>query len=115
MAYNYNAGRGGGGGGRGGSFYKLKFFFAKKKVGGGGGRRTIYKFFFPYNIFFLNCSWGRETQKKKLFFWRGSENDTLLPMSMTRNRQKFWNRLGGQKLSSGNLGGGRIKKILTKS
>ena len=44
---------------------------------------------------------------------RGSENDTLLPMTMTCDRLKFWSgpvRLGGEKLSSGNLGGGRIKK-----
>ena len=45
----------------------------------------------------------------------GSENDTLLPMTMTCDRLKFWNsRLGGQKLLSGNLGGGRIKKIIIK-
>ena len=37
----------------------------------------------------------------------GSENDTLLPLAITHDRPKF---LGGQKLSSGNLGGGRIKK-----
>ena len=41
----------------------------------------------------------------------GSENDTLLPMTCL-NYVTVW--LGGQKLSSGNLGGGRIKKILTK-
>ena len=51
----------------------------------------------------------------------GSENDTLLPMTMTCERSGPAVRLGGQKLSSGNLGGGRIQnknknkiKILTK-
>ena len=40
----------------------------------------------------------------------GSENDTLLPMTMTCDRLKFWSGPAGQKLSSGNLGGGRITK-----
>ena len=42
----------------------------------------------------------------------GSEDYTLLPMTMTCDRLKCWNGpawLGGQKLSSGNLGGGRIQ------
>ena len=45
----------------------------------------------------------------------GSENNTLLPMTMTHDLSTFWN-VGGPTLSYGNLGGGRIKiiKILTK-
>ena len=59
------------------------------------------------NFFFQKCSWGSETHAQ-FFFWggrvlgclgrptlppggrAGSENDTLLPMTMTCNRFKFW-------------------------
>ena len=71
------------------------------------------------------CSWGSETHAKKKNFGgggilgclgrptpppggrAGSENDTLLPMTMICDRLKFWSGPAGQKLSSGNLG--RIK------
>ena len=66
--------------------------------GGGGGGEKV---FLPYTFFFskmflgfwnaLVICWGG--------FWgvwgaggrAGSENDTLLPMTMTRDRPKFWN------------------------
>ena len=73
-----------------------------------GKKIKFLKIFFPYNVFFKNvpgvlnrthkicCCWGG--------FWgclgrptpppggrAGSENDTLLPMNMTRDRPKFWN------------------------
>ena len=81
---------GGGGGG------KVEFWTEKKFLRGGGG------------VFGAPHAPTRGSHA-------GSENDTLLPM--TCDRLKFW--LGGQKLSSGNLGGRRIqkkieKKILTK-
>ena len=44
----------------------------RKPKNGGGGRRN----FFPHKLFFQKCSWG---------------SDTLLPMTMTRDRPKFWN------------------------
>ena len=75
----------------------------KRKInwGGGGGEKCLS--FFPYNFCFKKCSGVLKRA--------GSENDTLLPMTMTCDRLKFWTvRLGGQKLSSGNLGGGRIYK-----
>ena len=72
---------------------------------GGGGE----KFFFPTKFFFQKCSWGSETHaNKNLFFGgggilgclgrptpppggrAGSENDTLLPMTMICDRLKFW-------------------------
>ena len=57
---------------------------------------------------FQKCSWGSETHANKIFFFgggilgclgrptpppggrAGSENDTLLPMTMTCGRLKFW-------------------------
>ena len=73
--------------------------------------------------------WGSETHAQ-FFFWgggilgclgrstppagghAGSENNTLLPMTMTcAGLNSVTVRLSGQKLSSGNSGGGRIKKI----
>ena len=48
-------------------------------------------------FFFQKCSWGSETYTKLVWegggFWgrAGSENDTLLPMTMTRARLTFWN------------------------
>ena len=71
-------------------------------------RKKISKFFFPTKIFFQKCSWGSEThENKNLFFGggilgclgrptpppggrAGSENDTLLPMTMICDRLKFW-------------------------
>ena len=47
--------------------------------GGGGG------FFSLLNFFFQKCSWGGD------FGVFGSENDTLLRMTITRDRLKFWN------------------------
>ena len=41
----------------------------------------------------------------------GSENDTLLPLTMTRDRPI----LGGQRISSGSLGSGRIKNKKKKN
>ena len=69
-----------------------------------GGRKS----FFHYNFCFQKCSWGPETHTNLfLFFWgilgylgrptpppggrAGSENDTLFPLTMTRDRPKFWN------------------------
>ena len=72
---------------------------------GGGGEATNFEVFFPYYIFFFQkCSWGSKTDAN--FFSggggglgrptpppggrAGSENDTLLPMTMTCDRLKFW-------------------------
>ena len=43
----------------------------------------------------------------------GSENNTLLPMTMICDRLKFWSGavLGGQKLSSGNLGAAILNSL----
>ena len=80
------------------------FFFE----GGGGGGAKNFSFFSLLNFFFQKCSWGSETHaNKNLFFgggfwgvWgaptpppggrAGSENDTLLPMTMICDRLKFW-------------------------
>ena len=79
------------------------------QVGGGGGKvEFLTEFFF----FAKNCSWSLKTQKKKIYFSggggilgclgrptpppggrAGSENDTLLPMTMTCDRLKFWSGL----------------------
>ena len=81
----------------------------------GGGRRWNFelkkkigkKYFFSLLNFFLKCSWGSETHAKKKFSGggilgclgrptpppggrAGSENDTLLPMTMTCDQLKFW-------------------------
>ena len=56
----------------------------------------MYKFFFPTNFFFqiggggIWGVWGPPGGRA------GSENDTLIPMTMTCDRLKFWN---SQKLS----------------
>ena len=104
----------------------------KKNWGGGGG-----EFFFPTNFFSFKNVPGvlKRMQIDFLFFGggggggclgrptpppggrAGSENNTLLPMTMICDRLKFWSgpvRLGSQKLSSGNLGGGRRKKKIKK-
>ena len=77
---------------------------------GGGGWVELKSFFFPTKFFFQKCSWGSETHaNKNLFFgggggfwgvWgrptpppggrAGSENNTLLPMTMICDRLKFW-------------------------
>ena len=72
-----------------------------KGGGDGGGRRNISKFF-SLQFFFQKSSWGSELGGGG--GWgclgrptpppggrAGSENDTLLPMTMTRDRPKFWN------------------------
>ena len=91
-------GRAGGGGGGGGEFLTEKKCSAKKCSWG------------PTKFFFQKCSWGSETHaNKNLFFGggggdfgafgaptpppggrAGSENDTLLPMTMICDRLKFW-------------------------
>ena len=53
----------------------------------------MYKFFSLLNYFFQKCSWGSETHANLFFFGGGDfgvENDTLLPMTMTCDRLKFW-------------------------
>ena len=97
---------------RGWKFLLTKFLFlgsknARTNLGGGGGR-NISKFcslqiFFPENVpgvlkrtqiflflggGILGCL-GRPTPAPG--GRAGSENDTLLPMTMTRDRPKFWN------------------------
>ena len=84
------------------------------QVGGGGVCKVE---FLTENFFFAKkCSWGLKTQKKKKKIWggrqtfsggggyfgvfgaphaptrgsRGSENNTLLPMTMICDRLKFW-------------------------
>ena len=81
-------------------------------VGGGGGFQFLTENKFSakkcslLNFFFQKCSWGSETHAKKIIFRgvlgclgcptpppegrAGSENDTLLPMTMTCDRLKFW-------------------------
>ena len=92
------------GGGRGG-ILNWKFCFAKKCS---LGLKTP-SFFSLLKCFFQKCSWGSETHaNKNLFFGgggilgclgrptpppggrAGSENNTLLPMTMTCDRLKFW-------------------------
>ena len=71
----------------------------------------MYKFFSLLFFVFQKCSWGSETHTHNfVFVWgggeilgclvrptppsggrAGSENDTLLPMTMTCDRLKFWN------------------------
>ena len=52
----------------------------------------MLKFFFPTEIFFSGGGslgvWGRPTRPPG--GRAGSENDTLLPMTMTCDRLKFW-------------------------
>ena len=82
----------------------------KKKFFLGGGGQKFLSFFSLLNFFFQKCSWGSETHaNKNLFFGggggilgclgrptpppggrAGSENDTLLPMTMICDRLKFW-------------------------
>ena len=109
-------GRGRAGGGGGVEFLTEKKCSAKKcSWGPNWGPKTqkkkkkkISEFFFPTNFFFQKCSWGSETHaNKNLFFGggilgclgrptpppggrAGSENDTLLPMTMICDRLKFW-------------------------
>ena len=89
-------------------FLVMTFFFSQKHLPGGGGeRRKISKFFFPTKFKKKKCSWGSETHAKYFFSMggilgclgrptpppggrAGSENDTLLPMTMTCDRLKFW-------------------------
>ena len=81
---------------------KINFF-----LGGGGGDEN-FQSFFSLLKFKKKCSWGSETHaNKNLFFggggggvwgvWgappggrAGSENNTLLPMTMTCDWLKFW-------------------------
>ena len=84
------------------TIYSIKCEFAKKCS---WGLKTEKKKLggFPYNFFFQKCSWGSEsgggggfwgvwgTTRPHLWVARGSKNDTLLPMTMTRDRPKFWN------------------------
>ena len=73
----------------------------KKKIWGGAS------FFSLLNFFFQKCSWGSETHANNIFRGggilgclgrptpppggrTGSENDTLLPMTMICDRLKFW-------------------------
>ena len=81
-----------GGGGRRWNFELKKKNFSKKcscglKTGGGGG-----EFFSLLNLFFLFFGGGgilgRPTPPPG--GRAGSENDTLLPMTMTCDRLKFW-------------------------
>ena len=73
-------------------------------------KKTFLSFFSLLNFVFQKCSWGSETHaNKNLFFGggggilgclgrptpppggrAGSENNTLLPMTMTCDRLKFW-------------------------
>ena len=72
---------------------------------GVGGDGVVEVFFSLLNFFFQKCSWASETHAQ--FFFRGgggfwgvwgappggraeSENDTLLPMTMTCDQLKFW-------------------------
>ena len=60
------------------------------------GVLNISKKIFPTKFFFQKCSWGSETHAFGgggggiLGCRVGSENDTLLPMTMTCDRLKFW-------------------------
>ena len=84
-----------------------KKMFAKNFFWGGGAKIL----FSLLNFFFQKCSWGSETHAKKIIFGGGGilgclgrptpppggrggraglENDTLLPMTMTCDRLKFW-------------------------
>ena len=77
--------------------------------GGGGGGRKISEFFFPTKFFFSKMFLGFWNACKQKFIFRGggilgclgrptpppggragSENDTLLPMTMICDRLKFW-------------------------
>ena len=78
-----------------------------KKCFWGLKTRRIFYFFSLLNFFFQKCSGGSET-RAIFFFFRGgadfgvfgappppggragSENDTLLPMTITCDRLKFW-------------------------
>ena len=79
------------------------------RAGGGGEVEFLTEFCFFAKFFFQKCSWGSETHaNKKLFFGgggilgclgrptpppggrAGSENNTLLPMTMICDRLKFW-------------------------
>ena len=97
-------GRAGGGGGGGAKkcSWGLKTQTKTKKMGEG---RT---FFFPTNFVFKNVPGVLKRMQKKIFFGgggnlgclgrptpspggrAGSENDTLLPMTMTCDRLQFW-------------------------
>ena len=62
----------------------------------GGGGRKMYRFFFTTPFVFKKCSWGPETQNKMFFLGGGGASENFGTI-----------RLAVQKLSSGNLGGGR--------
>ena len=81
-----------GGGGGGGSFYELKLFFSQtnvlgvlKLLGGGGGGGEKFPSFFWWDFGVLGAPHAPTRGSRA-----GSENDTLLPMTMTRDRTKFW-------------------------
>ena len=65
----------------------------QKQWVGGGGRKSL----FHYNFCFQKCSWGPETHTNLFLFfggilgYLGRKNDTLFPLTMTRDRPKFWN------------------------
>ena len=85
------------GGGGGGGIFNWKKISSKKCSWGLKTQKLLN--------FFQKCSWGSETHANKIIFRgggclgrptpppggrAGSENDTLLPMTMTCDRLKFW-------------------------
>ena len=78
------AGRGRGGGGRGWEVFVTEFFFSQNVP---GLLKRMHTFFFRGGGGILGCL-GRPTPPPG--DRAGSENDTLLPMTMTCDRLKFW-------------------------